>query len=184
LLPVAAPSAVGAFHPAGIAMIAEVDIDMEENMSNQLAMNLAIADAQGDSLPVAPHPAQIHSWTEETDYSEKYCDDIYEYRRVTVPRAMLQIFPQGRCMTESEWRMHGITMSRGWQHYDHHLPEANVLLFRRVLGTDPKSGQLPPWMVEKVNKREAYIAELEHIRQRMMQEQASEQEGPVPDLMF
>jgi len=167
-----------------MAMMADVDIDMDESMSNQFAMDEAIAAVQGFDLPVAPHPTQVHAWIEETDYSEKYCDDIYEYRRVTVPRAMLQILPRGRCMAETEWRSHGITMSRGWQHYDHHPPEANVLLFRRVLGTDPKTGQLPPDMVDKVNKRQAYIAELEQIRQRMIQEQARKQEGPESDLMF
>ncbi|CAE7021478.1 unnamed protein product, partial [Symbiodinium sp. KB8] len=86
---------------------------------------------------------------EETDYSDKYCDDIYEYRRVTVPRHLVPSLPginQGRTMEEWEWRQCGITMSRGWEHYDHHSPEANVLLFRRVLGTDPKTGQIPPQM--------------------------------------
>ena len=24
---------------------------------------------------------QVHAWLEETDYSDKYCDDVYEYRR-------------------------------------------------------------------------------------------------------
>merc|ERR1719389_1494276 len=98
-----------------------------------------------------PTAAQVHEWAEETDYSEKYCDDVYEFRRVTVPRAMLQLFP-ARCMHETEWRAHGITMSRGWQHYDHHTPEANVLLFRRVLGTDPKTGEVPTDMVAKVEE--------------------------------
>merc|ERR1719159_1891238 len=103
---------------------------------------------------------QVAAWTEETDYSEKYCDDVYEYRRVTVPRSMLQanVIPQGRTMTEDEWRRQGITMSRGWEHYDHHAPEANVLLFRRVIGTDPKTGQVPAAIMHKVNEREQYIA--------------------------
>uniref|UniRef100_A0A7S1WVJ5 Cyclin-dependent kinases regulatory subunit n=1 Tax=Alexandrium catenella TaxID=2925 RepID=A0A7S1WVJ5_ALECA len=160
----------------------EVDMDMEPEMQNTVALAEALGAAQVDGVPPVPHPAQVQAWTEETDYSEKYCDDIYEYRRVTVPRAMLQIFPQGRCMAESEWRSHGITMSRGWQHYDHHSPEANVLLFRRVLGTDPKSGQIPPEMAEKVQKREAYIAELEQMRQRMAQEQARRQEQVAMDM--
>merc|ERR1712045_203316 len=97
-------------------------------------------------LAMNPHPSEVQAWTEETDYSEKYCDDVYEYRRGTVPRGMLQLFPRDRCMAEHEWRQHGITMSRGWEHYDHHAPEANVLLYRRVLGTDPKNGQIPPDM--------------------------------------
>merc|ERR1719453_1271455 len=106
------------------------------------------------------------------DYSEKYCDDVFEYRRVTVPRAMLPTLPPNRCMREAEWRARGITMSRGWQHYDHHTPEANVLLFRRVRGTDPKTGKIPPAMREKVLEREAYLRELEQLRQRRLIEQA------------
>merc|ERR1719226_360101 len=124
--------------------------------------------------PAAPDPpaAQRAQWTEETDYSEKYCDDVYEYRRVTVPRDMVQVMPVGRCMTEADWRANGITMSRGWEHYDHHTPEANVLLFRRVLGTDPKTGHPPPEMVEKVRAREQCIAEIERLRETALLEQA------------
>ena len=112
-------------------------------------------------------PALIN---EDIDYSDKYSDDVYEYRRVTVPRAMLQTFPQGRTMQEWEWRQHGIVMSRGWEHYDHHAPEANVLLFRRVLGTDPRTGLIPPKMALKVQQRLQYVQELEQARQRMIQE--------------
>lgn len=115
------------------------------------------------NMPLAPI-------NEDIDYSDKYSDDVYEYRRVTVPRAMLQTFPQGRTMEEWEWRQHGIVMSRGWEHYDHHAPEANVLLFRRVLGTDPRTGLIPPKMALKVQQRLQYVQELEQARQRMIQE--------------
>merc|ERR1719399_1511794 len=129
-----------------------------------------------NGAPMPPGPEMVAAWKEETDYSEKYCDDVFEYRRVTVPRTMLSVFPQGRCMEENEWRACGITMSRGWQHYDHHTPEANVLLFRRVRGTDPKTGQVPPEMRDKVRDREAYIAELESLRQRIRAEQESQRD--------
>jgi cyclin-dependent kinase regulatory subunit CKS1 len=119
-------------------------------------------------------------WRDDTDYSEKYCDDIYEYRRVTVPRAMLQVIPQGRTMSETEWRFFGITMSYGWEHYDLHTPEANVLLFRRVIGTDPKTGRIPAHIMQKVQEREQYIAELEHMRQQMMLNRS----GPMIDQMY
>lgn len=33
--------------------------------------------------------------------------------------------------------------SRGWMHYAIHNPEPHILLFRRLLGTDPRTG-LPP----------------------------------------
>merc|ERR1719188_1239236 len=64
-----------------------------------------------EGLHAMPNPAQVQAWTEETDYSEKYCDEVYEYRRVTVPRGMLPFLPQGRCMEEAEWRSHGSTMT-------------------------------------------------------------------------
>eukprot|EP00929_Paragymnodinium_shiwhaense_P008067 TRINITY_DN111996_c0_g1_i1.p1 TRINITY_DN111996_c0_g1~~TRINITY_DN111996_c0_g1_i1.p1 ORF type:complete len:185 (-),score=33.10 TRINITY_DN111996_c0_g1_i1:153-707(-) len=154
------------------------DIDVDQDFSAHIAMamqaagvNPAAMHYQAPLPPVAEPPQeQVQAWGEETDYSEKYCDDIYEYRRVTVPRAMLQTLPQGRCMAESEWRAHGITMSRGWQHYDHHAPEANVLLFRRVLGTCPRTGAIPPAMAAKVEARDRYVREVEEARQRMMAE--------------
>merc|ERR1719198_310859 len=140
-------------------------------MDPELCQTITMMLGAGDGLPApVPNRDQVQAWTEETDYSEKYCDDVYEYRRVTVPRGMLQVFPQGRCMAEAEWRAHGITMSRGWEHYDHHSPEANVLLFRRVLGTDPKTGRIPREMVERVARRNRYIAELEQMRQKMIME--------------
>eukprot|EP00435_Cladocopium_sp_Y103_P059767 s1255_g21.t1 len=107
---------------------------------------------------------------DDIDYSDKYCDDIYEYRRVTVPREMLPTLPTGRTMEEWEWRQNGIVMSRGWEHYDQHLPEAHVLLFRRVIGTDPRTGEIPLNMAVKVQQRKQYVQELEQRRQRMMQE--------------
>merc|ERR1719446_334957 len=143
--------------------VGEMDIEMlmaiQEAAGTNLGMAVAAADAE-----------QVQQWTEETDYSEKYCDDVYEYRRVTVPRMMVQAIPQGRTMNEAEWRHYGITMSRGWQHYDFHTPEANVLLFRRVLGTDPRTGEIPKDMIAKVEERNRYIAELEQGRQRMLLE--------------
>eukprot|EP00933_Yihiella_yeosuensis_P071736 TRINITY_DN7997_c0_g1_i1.p1 TRINITY_DN7997_c0_g1~~TRINITY_DN7997_c0_g1_i1.p1 ORF type:complete len:165 (-),score=43.53 TRINITY_DN7997_c0_g1_i1:100-594(-) len=154
-------------------------IDVQEAHLQEVMMEAALQPPEPPSVPTSQQVAQ---WAEETDYSEKYCDDIYEYRRVTVPRSMLQHFPTGRLMKESEWRSHGITMSRGWEHYDHHQPEANVLLFRRVLGTDPRTGQIPAEMEAKVQQRMCYIAEMEQMRKRMVQEQAIRMEVQAPDM--
>eukprot|EP00930_Biecheleria_cincta_P007024 TRINITY_DN10815_c1_g1_i1.p2 TRINITY_DN10815_c1_g1~~TRINITY_DN10815_c1_g1_i1.p2 ORF type:complete len:161 (+),score=39.14 TRINITY_DN10815_c1_g1_i1:90-572(+) len=150
----------------------EVDEEIQQAM---LAMS-------GQPEPPVPNPLQVAQWAEETDYSEKYVDDIYEYRRVTVPRSMLPLLPQGRTMEDSEWRKHGITMSRGWEHYDFHHPEANVLLFRRVLGTDPRTGNPPAEMLAKVHQRMCYIAELEQARQQMIREQERNREQQMADL--
>uniref|UniRef100_A0A7S2QAI6 Cyclin-dependent kinases regulatory subunit n=1 Tax=Zooxanthella nutricula TaxID=1333877 RepID=A0A7S2QAI6_9DINO len=146
------------------------DIDMWDP-----SVPAAVVQAWLSSL-APPRPEQMAQWAEETDYSDKYCDEVFEYRRVTVPVPMVRIFPLGRCMTEEEWRSFGITMSRGWEHYDNHLPERHVLLFRRVLGTDPKTGLAPPDMAEKAALRLRYIAELEHQRQLLLREKSARQE--------
>eukprot|EP00397_Hematodinium_sp_SG-2012_P023417 GEMP01024326.1.p1 GENE.GEMP01024326.1~~GEMP01024326.1.p1 ORF type:complete len:126 (-),score=23.92 GEMP01024326.1:1910-2287(-) len=109
----------------------------------------------------------LDCWAQETFYSDKYEDDVFEYRRVTVPRSMLQHMPPGRTMTDKEWRELGIVMSRGWEHYDLHPPELNVLLFRRPLGTDGRSGEMPPQMVEKVIERLKHVQDVENERWRL-----------------
>eukprot|EP00928_Gymnodinium_smaydae_P090696 TRINITY_DN74452_c0_g1_i1.p1 TRINITY_DN74452_c0_g1~~TRINITY_DN74452_c0_g1_i1.p1 ORF type:complete len:176 (+),score=46.06 TRINITY_DN74452_c0_g1_i1:245-772(+) len=163
------------------------DIDMALEVAGLDADGLAMLEASMGMMQPPPvlTAEQVQEWTNDTDYSEKYCDDVYEYRRVTVPRSMVQanVIPQGRTMTETEWRSHGITMSRGWEHYDHHAPEANVLLFRRVLGTDPRTGEPPPEMAAKVAERMRYVAELEKARMQMLQEQQRRQELAPMDLM-
>mmetsp|Transcript_36521 Transcript_36521/g.66939 ORF Transcript_36521/g.66939 Transcript_36521/m.66939 type:complete len:174 (-) Transcript_36521:95-616(-) len=167
--------------------IADGNVDVDEDMmqvdGGRIATLLSAIQPMGPvQLLPSLNTTQLKALAEEADYSEKYCDDVYEYRRVTVPRQMLQLFPQGRTMTEAEWRYFGITMSRGWEHYDHHAPEANVLLFRRVLGTDPKTGAVPAGMQQKVEERERYIAELEFYRQQQLMEQQRRMEQQVPDM--
>ncbi|PPS98048.1 Cyclin-dependent kinase regulatory subunit [Cryptosporidium tyzzeri] len=61
-------------------------------------------------------------------YSSKYEDDVYEYRHVTLPKAIskkaqaiIQSKPTG-LLSEQEWRMLGVQQSRGWQHYLVHNP--------------------------------------------------------------
>ena len=51
----------------------------------------------------------------EIEYSEKYEDDVYEYRHVILPRDIAKRLPKPpRLLTESEWRSLGVTQSRGW----------------------------------------------------------------------
>lgn len=64
-------------------------------------------------------------------YSEKYHDDVYEYRHVILPRDVAALVPKERLMAESEWRKLGVQQSRGWVHYMTHKPEPHILLFRR-----------------------------------------------------
>jgi len=80
---------------------------------------------------------------DEIEYSDKYNDDLYEYRHVILPKHVYKKLPRGRLLSEMEWRALGIQQSRGWAHYEIHRPEPYILLFRRPLGTDPNTG-LPP----------------------------------------
>lgn len=79
----------------------------------------------------------------QIDYSEKYNDDSHEYRHVILPKEIAKMIPKDRLLTEDEWRALGVQQSRGWVHYMLHRPEPHILLFRRPLGTDPRTGKVP-----------------------------------------
>lgn len=79
----------------------------------------------------------------EIEYSEKYNDDIYEFRHVHLPKHVYRKMPRGRLLSEAEWRAIGVQQSRGWLHYEIHRPEPHILLFRRPVGTDPLTGAVP-----------------------------------------
>jgi len=83
------------------------------------------------------------SQSSEIEYSEKYYDDQYEYRHVILNKeAMAKLPPDGpRLLTEEEWRSLGVMQSLGWVHYEIHKPEPHILLFRRPLNTDPRTGK-------------------------------------------
>merc|ERR1711997_45313 len=85
----------------------------------------------------------IYAMAKEIEYSEKYCDDSFEYRHVILPRSLKNQIPRNRLMSEQEWRGIGVTQSRGWMHYMLHSPEPHILLFRRPIGTNPQSGKAP-----------------------------------------
>lgn len=79
----------------------------------------------------------------EIEYSDKYYDDLYEYRHVILPKSIYKKMPRSRLLSEMEWRSLGVQQSRGWKHYEYHKPEPFILLMRRAKGTDPTTG-LPP----------------------------------------
>lgn len=74
----------------------------------------------------------IHKLQHKITYSEKYADDIYEYRHVVLPEALGSLVPLHRLMAETEWRTLGVCMSTGWEQYLVHRPEPHILLFRRM----------------------------------------------------
>ena len=51
---------------------------------------------------------------DEIEYSEKYNDELYEYRHVLLPKDIYKKIPRGRLLNEMEWRGIGVTQSRGW----------------------------------------------------------------------
>ncbi|GJP34670.1 hypothetical protein CLOM_g19083 [Closterium sp. NIES-68] len=69
----------------------------------------------------------------QIQYSEKYFDDIYEYRHVVLPPDVAKLLPKNRLLSEAEWRSIGVQQSRGWVHYAIHRPEPHIMLFRRPL---------------------------------------------------
>lgn len=71
----------------------------------------------------------------EIYYSEKYYDDVFEYRHVILPESIAKKLPPGKLLTEDEWRGLGVQQSYGWVHYAIHKPEPHILLFRRPIQT-------------------------------------------------
>ncbi|KAK9712964.1 hypothetical protein K7432_006763 [Basidiobolus ranarum] len=64
-------------------------------------------------------------------YSDRYSDEEFEYRHVTLPKPLVKYVPTSRLMAESEWRALGVVQSLGWEHYLIHAPERHILLFKR-----------------------------------------------------
>ncbi|CAH0402576.1 unnamed protein product [Chilo suppressalis] len=86
---------------------------------------------------------------DQIQYSERYTDDVYEYRHVILPPDIARLVPKSHLMTETEWRNLGVQQSPGWLHFMVHNPEPHVLLFRRkrtdvpiANGLDVKSGSM------------------------------------------
>lgn len=75
----------------------------------------------------------VYHFPEQIEYSDKYCDDTYEYRHVMLTEAAFQKLPKDTLLSEIDWRRLGLQMSPGWEHYMIFKPEPYVLLFRRPL---------------------------------------------------
>jgi len=99
-----------------------------------------MAAAQQSYLPLSENAREaIQTYSPRYTYSEKYCDDVAEYRHVTLPKEMLKFLPglkAGLLLSETEWRAYGIQQSLGWEHYMIHTPEPHILLFKRSKGFD------------------------------------------------
>jgi len=99
-------------------------------------------------------------YPDEIEYSDKFTDNIYEYRHVTLPERYLKKFNTQKLLTEGEWRDLGVQQSKGWEHFLIFKKEPHILNFRRPLGTDPNTGRIPDDIKEKVKEWEIYKKEV------------------------
>ena len=89
----------------------------------------------------------------EIEYSSKYYDKIYEYRHVILPKKYKAMLT-GKLLSENEWREIGVVQTKGWEHYHIFKKEPHVLLFRRPIGTDPLTGEVPIDKMELIKEWE------------------------------
>ncbi|KAJ7572035.1 CKS-domain-containing protein [Mycena floridula] len=118
---------------------------------------------QQDALKEEQRKQQWKDITDRILYSDRYTDDFFEYRHVTLPREIVHAIPKSywnreydtkvlRLLSEDEWRGIGVMQSPGWSHYEVHgasralfqldhcsswfrtVPEPLILLFRRPKG--------------------------------------------------
>jgi cyclin-dependent kinase regulatory subunit CKS1 len=83
----------------------------------------------------------IRSLSHKIVYSDKYADDVNEYRHVILPKEVAKLIPKDVLLTEMEWRTLGVQQSLGWEHYMTHRPEPHILLFRRPKDFDTAVAQ-------------------------------------------
>ncbi|TDL24919.1 cyclin-dependent kinase regulatory subunit [Rickenella mellea] len=111
------------------------------------------ANAAATAAAKAEALSKWEEYVEKISYSDRYSDDIYEYRHVILPKPLLKLIPKQyfnqddsgtlRLLSEPEWRGIGITQSLGWVHYEVHTPEPHVLLFRRERNYVPPAAVQP-----------------------------------------
>jgi cyclin-dependent kinase regulatory subunit CKS1 len=99
-------------------------------------------------------------YPKQLEYSEKYYDEYYEYRHVILPKEIFKQLPFNRLLTEPEWRIMGISQSKGWINFTRHKPEPHILLFRRPMGTNSETGITPPDILTKIQEYETKKSKL------------------------
>ncbi|KAJ2721226.1 hypothetical protein GGI07_004101 [Coemansia sp. Benny D115] len=83
----------------------------------------------------------VAKYSPEIFYSDRYHDDEYEYRHVSLPKGLRRYLPKPpRILTEDEIFNLGVRQSPGWSQYMVHLPEPHMLLFRRDRVPNPSAG--------------------------------------------
>jgi cyclin-dependent kinase regulatory subunit CKS1 len=83
------------------------------------------------------------NFPKEIEHSEKYYDEVYEYKHVILTKEVFEKLPRNRpLLNEEEWRALGVHQTKGWLHYTYFKPEPHILLFRRQKGTNPSTGKV------------------------------------------
>ncbi|KAJ2771166.1 hypothetical protein IWQ56_000346 [Coemansia nantahalensis] len=96
----------------------------------------------------------IDHYSHDIHYSDRYSDDVSEYRHVSLPEGLRKYLPSPlRLMTEAEWRGLGVQQSQGWVHYMIHEPEPHVLLFKREKNYQLKYPRGAPAPALKLHKQ-------------------------------
>ena len=83
-----------------------------------------------------------------------------------------------RLLTETEWRGLGVVQSRGWEHYAIYAPEPHILLFRRPLGTDPRTGKVKARKTKQAAEEEAKKEDEQAEAERLAMEAAAAESKP------
>ena len=95
------------------------------------------------------------------EYSDKYADDIYEYRHVILTKEKYKAIKDKKCcLTEEECSNLGIQQSSGWVNYARYAGEPHILLFRRIK-PDPVTGEISRDIKKKLEKYEK--EKIEHL---------------------
>jgi cyclin-dependent kinase regulatory subunit CKS1 len=90
----------------------------------------------------------------EIEHSEKYQDEVYEYKHVILTKEAFMSMQKDKLLSETEWRAMGINQTKGWIHFTIHKPEPHILLFRRPIGVNPKTGEITESIKEKIDSYE------------------------------
>lgn len=89
-------------------------------------------------------------YPKEIEHSDKYSDDLFEYKHVILTEEIFRRLTKDKLLKEEEWRAIGIKQTKGWSHYTIFKPEPHILLFKRPIGTDPVTGEVPVEILEKL----------------------------------
>lgn len=81
-------------------------------------------------------------FAEDRLYQTRDCRHVILPKELAQHASVHNSVKNGKLLSEEEWRKLGVQQSRGWEHYAIHRPEPHILLFRRLLGTDPNTGKV------------------------------------------